>query len=126
MEGINTEKIIGYLLLILGFAIIVYSSINVLNVFQGKSQPFNLFSFESISIDLSSLLAGQTLPPGAEVNQMLVDKDLLNQPMNIMAHIMLMGFIASAGFKIAKIGVMLIRPIKVNLLRKADVEVKKQ
>jgi len=115
MEGVNTEKIIGYILLILGFAIIVYSSVNVLNVFQGRSQPYNLFSFDSISMDLSSL-AGQALPSGEEINQTLVEKDLLNSPMNIMAHLMLMGFIASAGFKIAKIGVTLIRPIKVNLL----------
>lgn len=125
MEGINTEKIIGYILLILGFAIIIYSSIDVINVFQGKSQPFNLFTFESISIDLSSLLTGQAPPSGIEMNQTLVDKDLLNSPMNIMAHLLLMGFIASAGFKIAQIGVMLVRPIKVNLLRKADVEVRK-
>jgi hypothetical protein len=123
MENINAEKIIGYILLIAGFVVIVYSVMNVLNVFQGKSEPFNLFSFDSIAIDLGKL-TDQPIPASANLKQELVSEDLINKPINLTAHFFLMGFIASAGFKIAQVGVLLIRPIKVNLLRKADVEVK--
>lgn len=124
MKKVKVEKILGYLLLVAGLGIIVYSSFNVINVFKGKVQPYQVFSFSSIGFDLSGLAAGQPIPQDADLKQE-VDADLINKPANITAHVFLMGFIASAGFKIAQIGVMLIRSIKVNLLRKGDVEVQK-
>ena len=48
-------------------------------------------------------------------NTVLVSSSLINQPLNLIANLLLMGFIASAGFKIAHLGVMLVRTIKVKV-----------
>ena len=123
MNKLNVEKILGYTLLIIGLLIIAYSAINVINVFQGKTEPINLFSFDSISIDLGGLT---DLPNTKDTNlkQELVQADLLNKPINIATHLFLMSFIVTIGFKVAQLGTMLVRPVKVRLLRKGDVEVK--
>ena len=115
MENRNINKIVGYLLLVIGLSIIVYSAVNVFNVFMGKTQPYDLFSFSSIGLDLSNM-TGQTLPQGANPKQDIIDKDLLNQPINLIAHLMLMGFLSTVGFKIAQIGTMLVREIKVKVI----------
>jgi hypothetical protein len=39
----------------------------------------------------------------------------LSVGLNIFAHLALMGFVSSAAFKIGRLGVMMIRPIKVRL-----------
>src|SRR3989344_5484422 len=121
MQKVNSEKIIGYFLILAGLFIIVYSTLNVINVFTGKERPFNLFIFNSISIDLGKL-ASQPLPntPDKDFNQTLLEGEMLNKPMNLMAHLLLMGFLASIGFKIAQIGTMLVRTIKVSLVGKND------
>ena len=108
-----SNKIIGYLLLIAGLFLIAYSALNVYDVFKGKISPFPLFKFEAIALDFSKFVEGA--PPNANLKQELVASELLNQPMNVTAHLLLMGFVASIGFKIASLGVMLVRTIKVNL-----------
>lgn len=117
MQKVKVEKIIGYLLLALGLGTIVYSVFNVVGVFTGKNQPYQLFSFSSIGFDFSGLMAGQPIAQSAEteLKQDLFESDLINKPANITAHVVLMGFIASAGLKIGQIGTMLIRTIKVKL-----------
>jgi hypothetical protein len=113
---INLEKILGYLLLLLGLVTIAYSTLSVINVFQGRTEPFNLFSFSAISLDFSEMVKGQPIPPGTNLEQELMSEDVLNKPINTAAHLMLMGFLASVGLKVANIGTMLIRPIKVKLI----------
>jgi hypothetical protein len=117
MEKSIAEKIIGYTLLVIGLVIIAYAALDAINVFTGKSVPFNLFTFQSISIDLGKL-TNQSLPPGTDLKQDLFEADLLNKPMNLTAHLLLMGFVASVGFKVATLGIMLARPIKVHLIGK--------
>ena len=115
MNKANVEKIIGYLFLVAGIGIIAYSAFNVISVFKGKAQPFDLFSFDSIGFDFSNLVSGP-VPSDANLKQELVEKDLLNKPFNLFAHLLLMGFVTSAGFKIAQIGTMLVRSIKVKVI----------
>ena len=95
-----------------------------------------LFRFQSISID-SSQLVNQTydlnmegLPPEqvALLEQVfdqqkqttsqkieILPAEILNQTTNVFGHLILMGFIASIGYKVAGLGVLLIRPIVVKL-----------
>ena len=117
------EKIIGYILLVCGIAIIVYSAINVTSVFTGNSQPIDLFKLSGISVDIKDMI-GKDLTPEQrkqlakseiQTQQEILKAELVNSPLNYISHIVFMTFIAGVGFRIAKLGVMLVRPIKVSL-----------
>jgi hypothetical protein len=112
-ESFNTEKTVGYILLVLGIVTIFYSAISVYAVFTGFLQPFNLFAFDAIKIDIGKFIIQSPTEP--QITQDIVPADVLNKPMNYVAHLMLMGFIASVGLKIASIATSLIRPIKIKV-----------
>lgn len=114
-----SEKIIGYSLLTLGVVIIFLSSFSVFTVFTGRAKPVQLFNFESVSIDFSQIISA-SLPttnlssaPGPKTE--IIKGDMLNTTSNIFAHLVLMGFLASSGLKLAQIGVNLLRPIVVKI-----------
>ena len=121
-----SEKIIGYILIVLGIIIISASTYSAYSVFTKKAQPVELFSFQPIGIDTNQLL-GSSLPPefaGLMQKQTnaskteIVPAALINDSSNIFAHLLLMGFLASVGYKLASLGVMLVRPIVVKLKAK--------
>jgi hypothetical protein len=117
------EKIIGYILLVIGIITILSSALSVYQVFAKKGQPIQLFSFPSISVDATDLLGGDLPPAQRELAQKqlgqakidILPADILNKTSNIIAHLLVMGFIVNVGFKLASLGVMMIRPIKVQL-----------
>lgn len=117
------EKVLGYLLLIAGIAVIAYAGFSVYQVFTNKVVPEELFAFGPISMDLSKLV--ENAPTDANLTQELVKSEVLNKPMNLVAHLLLMGFVTTIGFKFASLGTMLIRPIKVNLKESAPVDTSK-
>lgn len=122
-----TEKITGYILLAAGVMSIIFAALSVYSVFTKKSKPVQLFNFEGISLDVSQL-AGQlpqelpdNLPPNVSLPKAeLIPASVLNESSNIFAHVFLMGFIASAGQKIASLGTQLVRPINVKLRTKEE------
>jgi hypothetical protein len=105
-----TEKVVGYLLLASGVIIILLAALSVYMVFTAKSQPASFIKPGPVVLDLQ-------LPadPAGEmtVNVPLdVSKIMPVAPLtNIFIHLMLMGFIASIGARLAGIGVNLVRPI---------------
>ncbi len=99
-----SEKVIGYSLLTVGVIIIVFAVMNVFMVFTGKAVPVQLFNFESVSV---------ALVPGSKPVDLFSARDL-NQMSNLGAQLLLMGFLAGAGQKLANLGVNLIRPIVVK------------
>jgi len=123
-----TEKVSGFGLLICGIAIIVFSGFSVVSVFSGKSKPVNLFTFSSISLDASSLIGSDAPPEAREALKLsgqapkleLIPAEIINQTSNTMAHLLLMGFIASIGYKIGSLGTLLARPINVKLKNIVD------
>ncbi len=117
----NSEKLTGFLLLFLGLMMMIGAGINVYLVFTGVFRPFALFNFPGLSFDIGSLLKG-SLPANVEqfaqmgsVNQEIISKDMINVPLNFTAHLFLMGFIAQIGFRVASLGVQLLRTIEVKL-----------
>ena len=125
-----SEKIVGYILLILGIAVIIISVASVYNVMTGKSKPAQIFTSKGISLDLAALTGGLTSEQRENMARQdlstiteVVTPELLNPALNLISHLFLMGFIASAGFKVAVIGTTLVRPIKVNLKTKDSVAV---
>ena len=115
----KTNKVIGYLLVIVGLAMIIYPSFNVYQVFKGKVKAFDLFSFAPIAIDLSKFVP--QAPSNIDLKQDLIASDLLNKPLNLTFHLLLMGFVVSSGYKIASVGVMLVRTIKVKVKEEKSV-----
>ncbi len=118
------EKITGYLLLIAGLVVMFYCGYNVYQVLTRKSQPVQFFNFKGISINTNQILTG-SLPPelkqyiqqdsstSGQISE-IVPAQILNDSSNLFAHFMLMGFFTSIGYKIASLGVMLVRPVVVK------------
>ncbi len=117
-----SEKVTGYILLVIGIVTMFYTVFNVYQVFTKQTKPVVLFNIPALQIDLSQLVAG-SLPPGVipqGQKQELISSQLINDPLNIIAHLFLMGFVAQIGFKLASIGTMLVRPIVVKLKEKNE------
>lgn len=114
-----SEKILGYVLIVAGIVVIIGSAFNVYSVFTGKSEPIAPFNLSGISLDFGAMAPAEQQAAldasGASLKTEIVKPDVLNQPLNYVAHLLLMGFLGSAGFKLASLGVMLVRPIKVKL-----------
>lgn len=123
------EKIIGYILLVFGITVILYSAFNTYLVFTKQQAPIDLFNFSGISMDLSKFIPSTGIP--AEYSQALkqtktansgntefIPPNMINQTSNIFAHLMLMGFLASIGYRLASLGINLIRPLVVHLKAK--------
>ena len=118
-----TDRVIGYVLLVSGILIILASALSVITVFTGRAEPIQIFQFGSIGLNASDLIGGD-LPQEqvAIAKQMtegqkmeLISADLINDTSNVLAHLFLMGFISTVGFKIASLGTMMVRPIVVKL-----------
>jgi hypothetical protein len=107
------HKIIGILLLVFGIVLIGFATFNIYQVFTGQAQSINLFSSNGISLDLKQLVpSGDSI---ANSRLELLSADSLNKTFNLSFHLLLMGFVSSAGFKLASLGNQLLRPIEVHL-----------
>lgn len=130
-----TEKITGYLLLIIGIIFVILPAFSVYQVCTGKIKPYPLFNMNGISIDISSQIAAAqpslnlspdvlkalkitqtptTTTPTIKPTE-IIPAALINDSSNIFIHILLMGFIAGMGQKIASLGVQLLKPVEVKL-----------
>ncbi len=124
MSGLS-EKVTGYLMLVVGLLVIFAAVFSVYQVFTKQAMPINLFSFPGISIDLSKVVASQlpqdvSLPQGTQMQQEVIPSKMINDSANIAAHLFFMGFVASAGYKVASLGVEMLRPIQVKVRETTD------
>ncbi|OGM26327.1 hypothetical protein A2962_05230 [Candidatus Woesebacteria bacterium RIFCSPLOWO2_01_FULL_39_61] len=112
----------GYILVAVGILIMLVASYNVYSLFVLKSKPVKLFNLPGISLDMSNLI-GSEAPPSevaklkseGKLTTELVGAEILNAPLNLVAHVFLVSFFLNLGFKVASLGVQFVRPIKVNL-----------
>jgi hypothetical protein len=118
-----TEKILGIILLFTGILIMFVSGWNLYEVFTKHAQPVRVFSLRGISIDPTQLVAGNLPPqvaqqmktnPSGSTPMEIFPAESLNAIINLMAHVILMGFIASIGYRLASLGVQLIRTLVVK------------
>ncbi len=123
-----SEKIIGYTLLFLGLLIMAVSAVNIYMVFTNKTKPFEVFNIESNndsqagSIDVNDLIkqlqSGNSNAKNPDIPQPKIDilpPEVLNHSLNLTTHFFLMSFVVGFGYKLASLGVQLVRPIKVKL-----------
>lgn len=121
-----TEKIVGYTLLAVGIIVLGFAGLNMIDLVTGKVRPIEFFQFQPVNVDLEGMLRGSLPPEIATVvagkptqPTELLSADLLNQPANFVVHLSIMGILAGIGQKVASLGIMLVRPIKVNLKQSA-------
>lgn len=130
-----SEKIAGYFLLFLGLGVIVLAGMSVWQIFTKKMKPVQIFNFPGISIStaqtttagsinttgltdeeaelLENIIRQEELKAPAKME--IIPGETLSQTTNLLAHVILMGFVASIGYKIAGLGVLMLRPIVVKL-----------
>lgn len=114
-------KTTGYLFLILGVAIMVLSAIFLIMGFTGVihlSYFGNLFQNAAASqknIDINSLAQSGSLNLSDFASSLnIIPAGVLDKTMNLTIHFLFMTFLAGFGYKLAMIGVNLIRPIVVK------------
>lgn len=121
-----TEKLTGYLLLVVGLIIMVASVVNIFLVFTNKAKPFSVFNLSSSgsgsALNINDIIAQiQKNNPNAANQTISAPKldilppEVLNQTLNMTTHFFLITFILGFGYKLANLGVQLIRPINVKL-----------
>jgi len=111
-----SEKIVGYVLLFAGIAIILFSAFSVYGVFSKKVDPIQFFTIGSVPVEIP--IAGQNVDKGIDGTGISIPMEVIKNPLNSFAHLALMMFIGGVGFKIASLGTMLVRPIVVKLKSK--------
>ncbi len=117
-----TEKIIGYLLLAAGVLVILISGLNAYSILTRKSQPAQFLSLPALSLDFNQIIAG-ALPPEARAQMSkspgnpteLFPAQATNFIINLTLHLLLLGFLVTIGYKLAALGVLLLRPVNVKL-----------
>jgi hypothetical protein len=119
------EKIIGYGFLFLGTCIMALCAINMFMVLTNRVKPFpyfNLSSDKDASLNLSSIVGQMKIDNKDVLNSgialpkiNIIPYETLNQILNISNQFLLLTFVMGFGYKLASLGVQLIRPINVKL-----------
>jgi hypothetical protein len=117
------QKIIGYLLLVIGLFIIIFSLSNIFGLLNKTVVPTNFFDLDAIVVknnipldnfpaSIKPLLeqAVNSAPP-----MVIVNKKDINDTTNFFVYIFVMGFFMNGGYLLAKIGTKLIREVHINV-----------
>ncbi len=106
------EKIIGYILIFFGVAAIVLSGLNAFNILTRKSSPIEFVTKDIVS----TISPSENLNNQVSLNQLLnIDNETITLIINIGIHLLILSFVMKAGFHLASLGTMLVRPIIVDL-----------
>lgn len=96
-----------------------FATYSVFSVIRG-GEPINVIEVPGIALDFSGFVGQELESSGKQLKSELVPAEVINKPINLLAHVILMGFMVNVGFKISSLGVQFLRPIKVNLKEKGD------
>lgn len=108
----ETNKIIGYVLLLIGILLITLPLWQTYNIFTGKSVPAQVFTKPVVlQIDeKASPLDIQKQMQNAFIN--ILPIDLINNTLNLVSWLALMWILIYGGGKIADIGVKMLKEVK--------------
>jgi len=107
------NKIIGYLMILGGVILILYTAFNVYNVFTKKVEPIKIVSE-------TSLFMPQSIDKGSLVGSMNIDMKEISYISNLAFTIVLAGFFLNVGYKLSLIGASLVRPVVVDIKTKTE------
>ena len=105
----ETNKTIGYILLIVGVLLIVLPLWQTYNIFTGKSMPSQVFK-KPVTLQVNPNVSALDIP-GQVQNALIrvVPIDFIDNTLNLMTWLLLMWILIYGGGKIAEIGVKLIK-----------------
>jgi hypothetical protein len=103
----DSDKAVGYVLLLIGLGIIFFSIFSALSVFNGSKAPPQLLNIEKSS---DPITVGGMQIPGLE----FIPTAYLNQSANLTFFMLFMFFLLSAGGRIASIGITMLSIKKPN------------
>ncbi len=108
----ETNKIIGYVLLLIGILLIVMPLWQTYNIFTGKAVPAQVFTKPvSLQVDeKASPLDIQKQMQNALIK--ILPIDLINNTLNLITWMILMWVLIYGGGKVADIGVKMIKELK--------------
>lgn len=107
-----SEKIVGYLLIVVGVVAIILATLSVFMVFTKQAQPVPFIVPGPMVLNLQLPLdpAGGVVDVPIDLAQFMPVGPLTN----IFIHLVLMGFVAGMGSRLAMIGTNLVRPIVIK------------
>lgn len=109
------EKSIGYILLAAGLMVMFFALGFVVLMFTGKMNPIGVLHIPSPTFNTASFMPQIPGIPKAEGQDVqLIPTDAFNKILNLGLNVFFMGFIMSFGFKLADLGIKLLRPIKIE------------
>lgn len=105
----ETNKIIGYVLLLVGLLMIIVPLWHTYNIFTGKVSPAQVF-IRPISLTVNNQVGAYDIP-GQIQNALIkiIPVDFINNTLNLGTWLILMWVLIYGGGKIADIGVKLIK-----------------
>jgi|WetSurMetagenome_2_1015567.scaffolds.fasta_scaffold17814_4 hypothetical protein len=107
----DSDKTIGYALLMIGLGIIFFALFSSFSIFSGKTPP-QIFNIQQSTKPV--VMNGQELP-----SMELIPSDYLNQSGNLTFFMLFMFFLVSAGGKISSIGVSMLHAKKPDAPKQA-------
>lgn len=108
IEKLKNDKLVGYVLLIVGLIIIFLAIIWAYGAFTGGSSRLSIFHWDNQRIKITS---NDNEPP----QYLDIPGDQISKTINILLWLTLMFFLVWAGAQIANLGVKIIRSIKVQI-----------
>lgn len=118
--NINLQKFTGWLLLLIGLAIISWSIYSSFNIFTAKKSPYQIFKIEKKEIQ-NQLPTKEKMPKRpeelekeiqgmvAEGIRELIPAEVITLLLNLIAWAIFASILIFAGFQIASLGIKLIR-----------------
>ena len=103
----DSDKAVGYILLLIGLGIIFFAIFSAFSVFNGSKTPPQLFNIVKSS---EPITVGGMQIPGME----FIPTAYLNQSGNLTFFMLFMFFLLSAGGRIASIGISMLSIKKPN------------
>lgn len=116
-----TERTTGYILLVVGILVMIYSTWQIINVFTGKAKPIQVVNYEAPeqSVNTNDILGQlQRGNSGSLPMPQLFDPDALNEIINLSIYYFIMQFLLGLGYKFSSLGVSMLRPIVVQVKNK--------
>jgi hypothetical protein len=110
MQKLKNDKVVGYVLLIVGLILVVLAIHWAYSAFTSGSSPLSIFRWENQSVSISQ---GDNNPP----QHLDIPGDQISKTVNFGLFLSLVTSLAWAGGLIANLGVKMIRDIKVEVKR---------
>ena len=104
-------------MLTLGLFTIIFSALNLYEVYTGHKSAPVLINQTGIGLNLSQMIDSQaklTAIPVQTGSIELFSAATVNTSLNLFFYFLLMSFISVCGFKVALLGVQLLRPINIK------------